>query len=293
MSFYKVLSNSMAKNWEPIGEDKWKLTVSPDGGGPASIYYGTRDDILEKLADAQANALNGVLHRRIAENPPLGNSTVVNGNGHNPPPSDLKPMTANDRMQAVADLSNPATVDKAVTRVMESVIGPVDTFKRDREAERIERIERAAVAAVEEFCSLTPAYLPSDYNNNTLVGYMRNLGLDPTSVASYQRAWNELSGAKLLQPKSEQVQDDDEPTLDLHRRIAENPPRPAPTRYSTGVRSSDISGSPPVPTRRLKFSREQIQNMSAAEYKSHINDPEFARAVEFYSKPQRRSAVAV
>lgn len=280
----------MAKNWESIGEDKWKLTVSPDGGGPLSVFYGTRDEITEKLADAQANA-NGVLHRVIPRTP---HGDGVNGNGNNVPPSDLKPMTANDRMQAVADLSNPATVDKAVTRVMESVIGPVDQFQRDREAERVERIERAAVAAVEEFCSLTPAYLPSDYNNNTLVGYMSRLGLDPTSVASYQRAWNELSGAKLLQPKSEQAPDDDEPTLDLHRPNAENPPRPAPTRYSTGVRSSDISGSPPVPTRRLKFSREQIANMSAAEYKRNMSDPEFTRAVEFYSKPQRpRPAVAV
>ena len=272
----------MAKNWEQTGENLWKLTVSPDGGGPSSVFYGTRDEILDKLADSQANA-NG----RIAQLRP------VPGNGHSAPPSDLKPLTANDRMQAVSDLSNPATVDKAMTRVMESVIGPVDRFQRDREAERAERIERAAISAVEEFCSLTPAYFPSDFNNSTLVGYMQRMGFDPSAVSSYQRAFADLAGAKLLQPKPEQAPDDDEPPPDLPERNTPNPSRQAPTRYSTGVRSSDISGTPPVPTRRLKFSREQIANMSAAEYKSHINDPEFARAVEFYSKPQRRSAVAV
>jgi len=273
----------MAKSWESIGEDRWKLTVSPDRGGAASVFYGTKDEILEKLVDSQANASG-----RIAE---LRNS---NGTSHAPlpAPTQPRPLTASERMETVADLNNPATVDRGVTRVVESVIGPIDQLRADREAERAERIERAAREAAESFMDMTPEWLSSDHNNSTLVNYMRNMGMDPTNVESYQQAFRNLAEAKLLQPKpAGGPVNDAPPEPELHERNAPTLPPKAPARYSTGVRSSDISGTAPVPTVRLKYTREQIVNMSAATYKSLMSDPDFQRAVEFYSQPAQRKRI--
>lgn len=277
----------MAKSWEELVDGTLKLTVSPDEGGPASVFYGkSREEIYDKVVDSQANANRRIEQLRVSNGKPNGHAAA-------PPPSDPKPMTANERMQAVADLNNPATVDKAVSRVMESVIGPIDQFQRDREAERVERLREAAIIAAEEFAGQTPDYFPSDFNNNTLVQYMQRMGYAPDAVASYQRAYAELSGAKLLQAKPAQSLNDEEPPTEPQERNAPTLSAPrAPARYSTGVRQSDISGTAPVPVKRLKWSREQIANMSSAEFKAHVMDPEFNFCVEFYSKAQKRKAAA-
>lgn len=274
------------KVWEQIGEDRWKYTITPEKGGSPSIYYGSKDDILEKLGDSVGNA-----SARISE---LRGS--ANGNGKAPPPIEPKPLTANDRMQVVADLNNPATVDKAVGRVMESVIGPLDQFQQDRDAERAERALRAQVAAAELFAETTPEWYQSDHNCETLANFIVSRGGDLGNVEHYRQAFVTLSKAQLLQPKPSDAQPPAEPPTEPQERNAPTLGAPrATTGYSTGIRSSDISGSPPVPVKRLKFSREQIEHMSAETYKRNMSDPEFQRAVEFYtqSKSPRRAPMPV
>jgi hypothetical protein len=277
----------MPKNWEQIGEDQWKLTITPEQGGAASIYYGSKDAILDKLADSQANA-----NRRISE---LRGS--ANGNGHGAaPPVEPKPLTANDRMQVVADLSNPATVDKAVGRVMESVIGPLDQFQQDRDAERAERVLRAQVEAAQLFAETTPEWYQSDHNCETLANFIVSRGGDLANVDHYRQGFATLSKAQLLQPKPDESQSSTEPPTEPQERNAPTlRAQRATTGYSTGVRSSDISGTPPIPVKRLKFSREQIANMSAETYRRNMSDPEFQRAVEVYTqgKTPRRAQVAI
>src|SRR5215469_13439450 len=125
--------NKMGKAWSDLGNGQQKLVLTNASGAVLSTYYGTRDEILEKLADSQVNA-----GARIQD--------LKNGNGHTNPP---KPMTAGERMQTVSDLANPATVDQGILRVMESVVGPVAELRQDREADRMDRAERAAIAAAE------------------------------------------------------------------------------------------------------------------------------------------------
>ena len=279
----------MAKVWEELADGTLKLTVSPDEGGPASVFYGkTRDEVYEKVVDSQANA-----NRRIEQ---LRTSSGYGPNGHAaapPPPSDPKPLTANERMQTVADLNNPATVDKAVTRVMESVIGPVDEFRQDREAQRQLRKETEAVAAAEEFTAITPEFHLTDHNVETIFRYLEARQWDPTQVASYQRAYGELSKAKLLQTKPAPASTDEEPPTEPQERNAPTLSAPrAPARYSTGVRQADISGTAPVPVKRLKWSREQIASMTAAEFRQHVTDPEFNFCVEYYAKLKRKPVAA-
>jgi hypothetical protein len=278
------------RNWTDLGDGQWKLTISVDGDptAPPSVFRGTRDQIFEKLADSAEHA-----NKRINE---LRRS---NGHGSQSGPTDAggvspRLLSPEDRMKTVAELSNPATVDKAVTRVMESVIGPVDSFNRDREAERQQRQVRAAESAASQFFEQTPSWYPSEHNKATLARYVFAQRLDPTKVESYSQAFDDLNAAQLLQVKA--TNDNDEPAADEGRNAPETPtPAPkAPTRYSTSIRSSDISGRPPVPSGKphLKYTREQLANLSAADYKRLIQTDraELERCEQYYAKnPVRRA----
>jgi hypothetical protein len=189
-------------------------------------------------------------------------------------------------MAVVADMQNPATVDKAVTRVMESVIGPVADFQKDRQAERAERETRIAIQAAETFAQGTPEWYPSEHNKQTLVRYMQTQGLDPRNSESYRRAFEDLTAAELLQAKPEGETSTDEPA-DEGRNAPTPTPRKAPTRSSTSIRQSDISGTPPRPTgTRLKYSREQLAKLSASDYKRLMQSDrqELERCEAYYAK---------
>lgn len=264
----------MAQTWTDLGNDQWKLTITDESNRvPPAHVTGTKEEIIAKLANSKING-----DARIAE---LKGSSIAPG----------------ERMKLVTDLQNPATAPEAITKVVESIVGPAAEFQQDRQSDKIERETRAAMTAAQTFADSTPNWLPSEHNKNTLAGYMKRMGLDFKTVAHYTEAFAELTAANLLQlPPA--AQDDDEPRTQPATRTAEaTAPRPAatpqaPTRYSTGLRAGDASGTPPRPTNRLKWTREQIDKMSTREYKSHMNDPEFVKAVEAYASPkaQRRAS---
>lgn len=275
------------KNWQDLGNGQWKLTITVDGDPmvPPSVFRGTRDEISDKLADSQANA-----NRRIAD---LRRTT--NGNGTPTPPaspSGPRPLSATERLETVADLQNPATVEKAVTRVMESVVGPVADFQRDRE----DRNTRTAVQAAEMFAERTPEWYPSEHNKQTLVAYMKTQGLNPMDTMQYTQAFEALTAAQLLQERPEADDTNDEPEANEGRNAPNANAKPrTPTRYSTSIRSSDISGRPPVPSGKphLKYTREQLRNLSAEQYKRLLQTDraELERCEAYYAKtPERRAS---
>jgi hypothetical protein len=261
------------KKWEDKGSGQWKLTITNDQNPDAapSVFYGTRDEILDKLADSQENA-NGRIEqlRRTSQ------------------AAAAKPLSPEERLQTVTELNNPATVDRAVTRVIESVVGPVSELRQERADASVERQTRAAVTAAEAFANRTPDWYPSDFNKNALVRFLQTRGLDPTKTENYTLAFEELSAAQLLQPIPAEPNLNDE--TEAEGRNAPTPTqRPTQTRFSTSIRQSDISGTAPKPTVRLKYTREQIANMSASTYKRLMqSEPELTRCVEYYAQQDRR-----
>lgn len=281
----------MGKVWSDLGSGRWKLTVTGDNANvPVSVYRGTRDEILDQLADSQANA-----NKRIYELRGTGNGAVVPIPSAGAAPQVPGPLSPAERLQTVAELTNPATVDKAVTRVIESVVGPVQEFRQDRQADREERETRSAVSAAETFARQTPDWYPSDYNKGVLVNFMRTQGLSPTNPQHYTQAFESLSAAQLLQARPEAQTTTIEPPAEEGRNAPTPTPKPtAPTRFSTSIRSSDISGSAPGPktTPRLKYTREQLRNISASEYKRlmQTDRAELERCEDYYVKnPLRRA----
>jgi hypothetical protein len=268
----------MAQKWEEIGTGatkQWKLTITVDGREPQCFYGKTKDVIAEQLANAQEHATTAIetLKRGTPQQPaaPRRNAAI--------------PLQPNERMQVVSDMTNPAKVEQAVTRVVESIIGPVENIRQASNSSAAKDLENASVAAAKQFTERTPDWFPSDYNKRTLTGYMQAQGMKSTEVADYTRAFEMLKANGLLQSAPEVQDDNEEPP----ERIA---PRPAaqPARLSTGVRSSDVSGEQTAPGRRLKYTRERIDKMGKDEYKRLLlSDPELTKAVEFYSRPQRRA----
>lgn len=262
----------MAKNWEDLGGGQWKLTITDDQNRvPPVTVRGTKDEIIEKLSDSKIN----------------GDARIADLKGAKPA------LTETQRFQMVADLNDPSKVERAITTVVEQIVGPTEEIRRDRAEERTERLVRRAVEAATTFADRTPDWYPSAHNKATLTEYMKRFGLDPGTVSEYTKAFESLKAANLLQPPPDE--EDDENTNDGTAHPAERTaPTPAakpttPTRYSTGVRSTDVSGTRPTPTNRLKYTREQIDGMSRQDYKEKMNDPEFVKAVDHFFGGQRRT----
>ena len=78
----------------------------------------------------------------------------------------------------------------------------------------------------------------------------------------------------------------------------DQPPAPSGARprggvFSTTYRSASVgNGSVRAPQKRLKYTREQINNMPLDEYRRMIEsgDAEFSAAVEYYSQPRQATA---
>lgn len=270
------------KNWENINEGpgrRVKLTIDPGQGAPLQVYYGNnRQQITDQLVDAQEHAT-----RRIAQlQREPGAATPP---APKPPRRRPAPLGDGERFQIATDMQMPATVDKAVTRLVESATGvTMDELRGVVDDHREEETATAAIAAATQFIQAEPNWYPSDHNKRTLTDYLETMGLDPTNVQSYQRAFRTLTQAKLLQVRTDEDDnppEDQEPERIAPTRIAGSLPRPRVT--STGIRSSDISGNAPRPSVRLKYTPEQISQIGPEKYKHlMLTDPDFVRAAEAY-----------
>lgn len=260
--------------WQDTGGGRWKLTIPGVDGAAPSVYRGTKAEIAEMLAQSQANA-----NRRIAEL-----RTNGNGNGHHQAPQPLSPA---EKLQTFTDLQDPATATTAITRVVESAMGSTMEEERQRRArEEAERQDRIGGEVAAAFVEETEDYYKTNYNAHVLHDYMLTRGMDMTSRAAYDVAFEELKEAKLLQLKPE-GETETEPEEDDGQRNAPaaRPVPKAPTRVSTGVTGRDISGQPPRPTTRLRYSREQLDNMGRHEYRQLMltDRAELERCEQFYA----------
>jgi hypothetical protein len=86
----------------------------------------------------------------------------------------------------------------------------------------------------------------------------------------------------------EEVESEEEDERERNAPVPVPVPR-TPARVSTGVMSRDISGLPPRPTTRLKYSREQIAELGGEETKRLMfSDPEFSKCIEWYAQQDRQ-----
>lgn len=256
----------MAQQWEQVGEGdnrQWKLTITTVGRSP-QVYYGkSKAQIAEQLANAQEHATEAI-------------DQLKQGNRPAPAPRKAtpQPLQPGERMQVASDITNPAKVETAVTRVIESVTGkPISELAAGN-------AEQNAANAATRFVQGTPDWYPTEHNKQTLVAYMQTHSMDNTKVEDFSRAFQNLMAAGLLQTRPEQPK-----TVEAEpERIA--PRTQTPARVSTGIRANDVSGTTAPPSRRLKYTREEIDKMGKEKYKHLLmTDPELTRCVEYYNRP--------
>jgi hypothetical protein len=277
----------MAEKWEYIGEEgkgKHKLTIDPGDGAPVQVYYGkTREEITQNLIQAQASATRQIDKLQKAMPKPPAPANV-------PMRRVPKPLNDNERFQVANDMTDPAKVDKAVQRVVESVTGiTVDEIRENSRQQEEERaVERATKAAI-EWAESEPDWFNSEHNKQTLVRYMMSMGMNPQKTEDYRRAYRELVAAGLLQAAPEGIDDNEPEPPPRQERITPVPNgvNGKPRTTATGFRSSDISGAPPRSSARVKYTPEQIARMGKEEYKRlWQTDPQFAKDAENYRPTQ-------
>jgi hypothetical protein len=281
----------MAQKWEDQGAGKWKVTVdAEDGVTPVQVFYGTEGEIARKMAQSVEHGSRRITELKKGGTPPA--PTVMRK------PVSPRPMTDTERFQVAAEMNNPNTVERAVTRVLESVVGPVDAIRESAVRSREEEETQTAVEAAAQFADETPNWYPSDHNKRTLTRFMITQNLSPTRVDSYRNAFGQLSNAGLLQPMPENPdQPEAEPRSTARTAPVPAAPRPAPARVSTGIRQSDISGGAVTPRSRPKYTPQFIMTRTKEEHKRlMLTDPEYVRANESVvlgsgaRKPQQRRA---
>jgi hypothetical protein len=266
----------MAVTWDNNGEPVNGFYIArltfPDA--PPQVFKGTSyKEVADNLLKAQEHASNAIRELKAGRTPEPAKPRRR---------AEAKPLTAGERMTIAAEITDPHKSAQAITRVVESVVGPVEVIreavnKMDDEEEAREAHDAAAL-----FASSTPDWYPSQYNIETLANYMRYNNYAPTS-SNFEIAYGHLRAANLLQsrpPESdEEEQTEEPPKPNGHGGKPPQTVRPRGTLTATSIRASDTSGSPRPA--RPKYTRAQIDGMSAATFKEKMNnEPGFREFVD-------------
>jgi hypothetical protein len=258
-------------NGEPV-DGEYVAEISFTDGRQKQVFRGASyKDVADRLLQAQEHASDAINQLKQGRTPDPATPRRR---------AQPKPMTAGERMKVASDITDPAKADGAITRVVESVIGPVESIR-----EAVNKLDdddeaREGEAAAQSFSAATPDWYPSDHNKGVLVKFMQTKGYAPTSSKNFSIAFDELREAGLLQSRPADPppngQEDEPPP----ERIASQPvSRPRGTLV-TGVRASDTSGTGPRAP-RPKYTREDIEKMGTATYKQKLqSEPGFEALVE-------------
>jgi hypothetical protein len=142
--------------------------------------------------------------------------------------------------------------------------------------------------AVTEFRRITPEYAPTDANSKALIGFILENDLQPT-LESFQLAYTTLSKAGRLesvpavrQPQAIVHTSQEAPVERPTEEIPAAPvnsvrARSTPPRLPTGLNRSNSSDEGSKLLRsRPRYTDEEIEKMSAEQYKKLVVEPEFA-----------------
>jgi hypothetical protein len=256
-------------NGEPV-DGEYVAEISFTDGRQKQVFRGASyKDVADRLLQAQEHASDAINQLKQGRTPdPATPRRRV----------QPRPMTAGERMKAASDITDPAKADAAVTRIVESVIGPADAIREAVNKMDDDNEAQEAEGAAAAFATATPEWYPSAHNKAVLVKFMQTNGYAPTSSKNFSIAFDELKEAGLLQsrPADDGQEDEQQPP----ERIAPQPvTRPRGTLV-TGVRASDTSNTGPRAP-RPKYTREDIEKMGRATYRQKLeSEPGFEALVE-------------
>lgn len=259
------------------------VTDLEDGTNPIYTYGADQQEILDKLARQNANAQLALARKASQPN----GAAQASPPSPSPAAAPRRGPSADEVMQATADLANPAKSGQAVSTLLQHATGidPVETARR------------AYATLAMEWEAATPDFYPHPANRQ-LVGEqaIRLAGNKPGMVTweILNEAFRQKQAAGVLVERPDEpaaLVPNDQPSSTFPEEIpVQRSERPRGTRYATGARSTSFSAPQTVQTRALKYTEEQILNMPEKTRREVVNDPEYIRACEFYFSRAAKTA---
>ena len=275
------MKQGWANNGQPLEDGRLCYVIDlEDGSRPIKTYGKSVEDVLEKVARTAAHAeVAYTTAKPTAPGPVL----------RTPAPPTRKTMTADEQMIATADLSNPAKAPQAVARLLDEATGlSVEEMQRQRFRQEAEQWRLDHPEITEE------------------------IGRSPLGELLVIRAINKAGGIKFagydhLESAYREMQAEGKFLETGYSSESTNLPAPAAPRpretpapsgarprggstFATSYRSTRIGSGDGTrgPQQRLKYTREQIDNMPLEQMRRLIEsgDRDYAAAVEFYSQPR-------
>jgi hypothetical protein len=245
-----------------------------EGMGLIPVYGRDKDEVIEKLAWNNAHA-----QEALARHAPAAAAATPAAPKPAAPPA--RKITADQIMQATQDLNNPAKAASAVSVLLESATG-IDPVQLGRN-------QFTAVALNWE--TSHPEFYPHPGNRQLLGNRAILLAGKPGQVTAeiMTRAFQELKAEDVLFEDPQSFQPATPSALPGENRV-QSIERPRGTRFATGASSRSFSAPQSAPTRTLKWTEEQILNMSEKERRQVFDTPEYIRATEYYFGGARATA---
>lgn len=265
-------------NGKPVEPGTFCRVLDMEDGTNPIYYYGkTEQEVNDKIALNNMHAQRALARR--AEAPTNGTAPAL--------PSQVTPrrrMTADETMQATADLQNPAKAGEAVTRLVQDATG-MDLRKMAMDA--FKALAEEWVAEHPEFYDCKP--------NKTLLA--RELGiLVNGDVAQITKEMMTQTFHRMIDSGDLVDRPEEAATPNVTPFPEETPVQRVETvrsgRNGTGTRSTNFRAPQNVQTRTLKYTREQIDRMPLAKTEALIRsgDKDYAEACEFYYPSAKASA---
>jgi hypothetical protein len=287
----------MSRYWlndgNPLPDGRFCLVIdTEDGFHPLRTYGVTKEEVLEKVAITAEHGQK--LIDKYRNNPTSAPTQATIGAAPTAaPPVPAKPVrTADDRMKDTVDLQNPATAPNAIKNLLQDALPGLNL---DEEAKRR---QIAAFADMAQAWEQSHPDFPSNPINKELLttkATLRAGGLGKVTPAILESVFQELLRSGMLVPAEESFEAPSEevPPSDPSVRPDGSPaPRTVRLRAATSYSRTALRAQPPVATQRPKYTRAQIDAMSAKELrKKYETEPGFADIVASYRQP-RRAATA-
>jgi hypothetical protein len=241
----------------------------PIGGEQVVKYDGSPEDLGAKMADNNSRLI--ALNRKLNKQVRLSSSTVDQIPESAPRFDESKyelkaePLTAEERIQLVADIADPEKFDAASKRLVRATIGDPEAL-RTRLARVEQRLDRSTVQdEAIAFKNGNPDYYACPENLQTLAAWMYKNNLDPIKE-NFQLAYDSLRDYMTSKPA-------------VAPAVVAAVPEPAPVTpvaprpVSSGLTRSNGSDSGPAP--KTGYSPAEIDKMSSEEYRAKVLVPEF------------------
>lgn len=256
----------MAFQWRNNGEPvdgEYIVDVDPEDGSQVQTFKGaTFKEAADKLAGAQVHASRRINELKRGQTP----------DPKKPRPSfSPKPLTGDERFQASQDLRDPNKLTDVISQVVESQLGaPLEEVRERLQRADDKEVEDAAITETLAFFNATPEWHPyvSAENKLKLWGYLQSHNM-ATTAKNFGIAFDRLMESGSLAKNPEEVDEAPEPVTE--RIVPQQTSRPRGS-FSTGIRSSDVSGTSGATKSKPKYTRQDILTMPKSVYAHKLNN---------------------